>query len=948
MTVINEGIVSDADDGFDYEYFSGWYDNYLRVVNGHEFASDKVMGFRFQSVAVPQGATINSATLTLDTDDEDPETNVGRLFGNDVDSAPAWASTTNLPRNITRTAAFVALTSVPTTDETAYPLDVTAIVQEIVDRAGWSSGNNMAFAGGVTGNTGARNFEDYGSDPADAAALSIDYTEPVVEFFLEGETGALEYDGGAATLSASFALGGEAGALAYDAGAAALLRDLVLSGEAGALEYAAGEAAFFFGQTLSGEAGALVYSAGAASLTVDWVLSGEAGALEYAGGDAGLLRALLLDGEGAALEYAAGEATLNRGWTLAGESGALAYEAGDAALLRALRLAGEAGALDYAGGEATLTYGYRLSGEAGALAYQGGAAALLPTFALLGETGELVYAAGAFQEPGPSDPRAYNRVHLLEATPFDPSVSETISAVPAPFGDWAFGGDPAFSYTDGGGEPLFLTDGYFNSLPSDDPANRHYEERLLQAFNFEVRLFEGLEPTGRASQGFGDIVIWNGDGFLDSVLDLGWSGRPLALYRAQSRRARSAAELVFQGTVDGLEPDEVTVSLRLRDRQALLERPFQSTLYAGSGGAEGGDDLAGKRKPRGLGRLFNTPWPLIDAANLVYQGNDGQIEAVQAVRDKGVALTASGSDRADYAALIGATIASGEYDTCLAEGLIRLGGAPDGQITVDFHGDDDGSSPGGFVETAGTIIRRIVTSYLDTVNLTDPDDLDTASFSALETDQPAPIGFWSGPDSTLTVGQVLDQIMASIGGWWFFTNQGLLSLGILTAPSGTAAETISRDDILLTPPLRVSSGVPSWRRYVGYQRNWAPQDPGGLAGSVSAGDRQLYGDEYRFAISTSSGVLAQHRGARDVVTRGLFALEADATTEVGRLQTLHGTLRRLIAVALRREDPFDAPLGEVVEIQGFNRLTLSSSKKFICVGAAVDLARDEVTWFLWG
>lgn len=540
-----------------------------------------------------------------------------------------------------------------------------------------------------------------------------------------------------------------------------------------------------------------------------------------------------------------------------------------------------------------------------------------------------------------------NVVHLLEATPFDPSVSETLSAVPAPFGDWTFAGDPEFSFTDGGGTPLYLADGHFNSLPGDTPPNRHYEERLEQSFNFEIRLFEGLEPSGSASQGYGDIRIWNGDGLLDPVLDLGWSGRPLAIWRAQSWTAKSAATQVFAGTVDGLEPDEVNVSLRLRDRQALLERPLQSTLYEGTGGVEGGADLAGKRKPLAYGRVFNAPGVLIDAANLVYQLHDGPVNAFTAVRDKGVALDA-GTDRADYSALIGASIASGDYDTCLAEGLIRLGGAPEGQITVDLSGDDDGSSPGGYVETTPEVVRRIVTTRLDTVNLVDPDDLDTDSFDDLLSAQPAPIGFWSGPDSDLTVGGALDQLLSAIGGWWFFTLPGKLSVGRLEAPGGTPAAVLTRDDILQEPAMRLSSGQPSWRRNVGWKRNWAPQSPDGLAGGVSAADRLLYGSEYRFSTATASGVLNQHRAARDVLTRGLFAEESDAEPEAGRLQTLHGQLRRVLTVPLKRENPFDVPLGQVVEVQGFNRLTLSSSWKGVCIGAAVDLSGDSVTWYLWG
>src|SRR3546814_2394009 len=81
--------------------------------------------------------------------------------------------------------------------------------------------------------------------------------------------------------------------------------------------------------------------------------------------------------------------------------------------------------------------------------------------------------------------------------------------------------------------------------------------------------------------------------------------------------------------------------------------------------------------------------------------------------DLGVAL-AFGSDRANYAALAGASIASGSYDTCLAEGMIRLGGAPEGRVTCDFRGD---AANGVYVATAGGIFRRIVTNRLGALNI---------------------------------------------------------------------------------------------------------------------------------------------------------------------------------------------------------------------------------------
>lgn len=532
-------------------------------------------------------------------------------------------------------------------------------------------------------------------------------------------------------------------------------------------------------------------------------------------------------------------------------------------------------------------------------------------------------------------------VHLLEAVPFDDSASETLSAVPAPFGSWVWSGNAFFDIISGGSEPIYAADGWYNTLPSDTPANQHYAPVLLSPFNFQVSLFDGLEPTGRAAIGFGDVVIDNSDGWLDSLIDLGWSGRPITLFRGTPGAARSSFVQVFQGAVDGLTPDEQRVSLRLRTREALLDRPLQSLLYAGTGGKEGGADLVGKRKPLAYGRNFNVPAVLVDAPNLVFQVHDGETEDVLAVRDRGIAITID-ADYPTYGDLLLASIGSGECATCLAEGLVRLGAANAGTVTVDVWGD----ATGGYVETAAGIVRRIVTTRLDTVNMVDPDDLDTAAFTQLDLDQAAPLGFWDGPDSGLTVGQALDAIMSSVGGWWTFTLPGLLTVAILKAPSGPPDAVLERDDIVLGPALSMVGGVPSSRRLVGYQRAWAVQQD--LASGVSPADQQLYGSEYRLATVSDAAVLAKHRNAREVLTAGLFAEKADAEAEALRLQALHGVERRVLTVRVMPPNPFDAPLGGVVELRDINRMTLQSTKLMRLVGLVVNLASGEVNWVLWG
>ncbi len=99
-------------------------------------------GFRFQTLAIPQGATINSAVLTFDITSV-----VGspafRIYGDDKDDVPTWSESDRM-RNITKTSAFVAAT--PTTTTNDYTLNVQGIVDEIIQRTGWSSGHDMRFA----------------------------------------------------------------------------------------------------------------------------------------------------------------------------------------------------------------------------------------------------------------------------------------------------------------------------------------------------------------------------------------------------------------------------------------------------------------------------------------------------------------------------------------------------------------------------------------------------------------------------------------------------------------------------------------------------------------------------------------------------------------------------------------------------------------------------------
>ena len=141
------------------------------------FAFTYGAGFRFTSVALPQGATIDQALLKLTIQGGDGVPNFA-LFGVDVDDAGAWHSTSNRPADVTKTTASTAV-DISGSGGDVKSQDVTSIVQEIANRAGWASGADMAFVaaptGAVSGTFGGIAASEHAT--FDGPVLEIDYTE---------------------------------------------------------------------------------------------------------------------------------------------------------------------------------------------------------------------------------------------------------------------------------------------------------------------------------------------------------------------------------------------------------------------------------------------------------------------------------------------------------------------------------------------------------------------------------------------------------------------------------------------------------------------------------------------------------------------------------------------------------------------------------------------------
>lgn len=176
--VVNEAISANADDG--QSFFGGTAGTGQTLTGtqigaghfGYPDYTQHVTGLRFQTVAVPQGATINSATLTVNVIGI-TGTSSTRWYADDVDNAAGWATTSRI-KNITKTTAFTAFAPASTGSKN---IDVTSIIQELVNRAGWASNNNMRLACFAQGaGTHEARMEALENAGTAHATLSIDYT----------------------------------------------------------------------------------------------------------------------------------------------------------------------------------------------------------------------------------------------------------------------------------------------------------------------------------------------------------------------------------------------------------------------------------------------------------------------------------------------------------------------------------------------------------------------------------------------------------------------------------------------------------------------------------------------------------------------------------------------------------------------------------------------------
>lgn len=147
---------------------------------GYDSSTRQTVGIRFTGIDIPQGAIITSAYIQFQANEVKTGATSLLIQGDNVDDASPFTTANNNVSSLPRTAASIAWAPDPWTTVGEHGLaertpDLSAVVQEIVNRSGWAALNDMAFL--VTG-TGTRTADSYEYSPASAPLLHIEYILP--------------------------------------------------------------------------------------------------------------------------------------------------------------------------------------------------------------------------------------------------------------------------------------------------------------------------------------------------------------------------------------------------------------------------------------------------------------------------------------------------------------------------------------------------------------------------------------------------------------------------------------------------------------------------------------------------------------------------------------------------------------------------------------------------
>lgn len=440
---------------------------------------------------------------------------------------------------------------------------------------------------------------------------------------------------------------------------------------------------------------------------------------------------------------------------------------------------------------------------------------------------------------------------------------------------------------------------------------------------FEQRIREPF--GGRSEQSVGVLEIPNRDGLFDDWLFDSWGGRSLELRFGDVDWARADYEVIRTATIKYLEaPDPQRLRLVYSDPLAKLDKMIQ--LNTVDDGSNGEIEI-----PLCYGYCQQVTPKVVDPGAFEYQVHDGAVEDCSVGQ-----LWINGDENVL------------SYTENNSTGVIDVSSNPGGVLTLITKG----AKPSGtWLTKPGEIIREIITAK---GGLTDPDDLDTAAFMAFDSGAPT-IGLYIAEPRNIL--DVLDEIVASVGGWYGINRAGKFTLGYIQAPTaGASVKTLKaslhqiRSRISVTPMVDIA---PRYKTRIGYARAWTinqSENP-----NINPDDREHFARGYRvaeFEDASAATIQTEHLDAEaPEVEQTLLAYEADALDEAERRQGIFRQ-RRYFCEFWAGCEPFELGLGDVITVYDDTDVTgrygFDTGRPIVITGLEEHLAAGKVKvegWF---
>lgn len=495
------------------------------------------------------------------------------------------------------------------------------------------------------------------------------------------------------------------------------------------------------------------------------------------------------------------------------------------------------------------------------------------------------------------------------------------------------------------GERVFLFgDGKWIGRPADTlRANKLADARIIASADIERSIPISPDQPRRGEIAVGEITFANADGGLDHLLqDYSVSGRSVRIYLGASRADFAEFGLVQEAFGSHFEADRDTLRLRVQSTAGLLSTPLQSQRFRGTGGQDGDADLANRLLPITFGECFNITPVLINRDQWIYQVSDGPILAIDAVRERGLALTpAATPDVGTYGQLRATDVALGEYVTCLALGMVKVGfgvAGPEGPVTMDVRGE---VASGTYTVAMGDILHGIATRRA----ALDGGLLNLNSFADLPRGK---IGYYADGSADLACSDVFDALLASISGWYATSRSKLLKVGYASPPEDLDSWAYHFDENQILDFEEIGRDqAPRYSQGALYAKNWTPLAEDDISAAVSTSARERLVASGQYVRTIAGEVRMRDRAAvagGDLET--FFVNQADADDVVSRIMTMFRQSRRRFRLTTTR-------VGYLVDLQSkarisYDRHGLGAGANFTVIGVRDDSRRGRVELTLWG